>query len=106
MAPRPWRPAKELDGALARGDLRYATVLAEELRCERGAPIPLEVAARFLPLIAQHSPGEYDAWAIRWLLRWIGEAPVPTVARAVEIVGALGALPQQPDALQAILGPA
>jgi hypothetical protein len=32
MTPRPWNPKIELDGALQRGDLRYAMTLAEELR--------------------------------------------------------------------------
>jgi hypothetical protein len=61
MAPRPWRPAAELEAALERGDLRFAMTLAEEVRLKRGKPIPLDVAARFLPLIARESPGEYDA---------------------------------------------
>ena len=67
MTPRPWRPAAELEKALERGDLRHAVALAEELRVERGRPIELETAARFLPLIAAASPGEYDAYALRWL---------------------------------------
>jgi hypothetical protein len=46
-----------------RGDLRYAVTLAEELRIERGKPIDLETAARFLPLIAEASPSEFDAWS-------------------------------------------
>jgi hypothetical protein len=56
MGPRPWKPAAELEGALERGDLRYAMTLADELRIEHGKPISLELAARFLPLIARESP--------------------------------------------------
>src|SRR5690242_11627882 len=66
MGPRPWRPAAELEAALERGDLRYAVTLAEEVRAEHG-PLPLGLAARFLPLVARESPREYDAWALRWL---------------------------------------
>jgi hypothetical protein len=79
VAPRPWRPAAELDAALDRGDLRYAKALADELRIERGKPIPLDLAARFLPLIAEASSSEFDAYAVRWLLRWLSEAPAPTI---------------------------
>ncbi|HXN40016.1 MAG TPA: hypothetical protein VN892_18445 [Solirubrobacteraceae bacterium] len=60
-----------MDGALERGDLKYAVGLAEELRIEKGKPIPLNVALRFLPLIARESPNEYDAWKLRWLAHWI-----------------------------------
>ena len=56
--PRRWRAAAEVDAALDRGDLRYAISLAEELRIERGKPIPLDTASRFLPLIARESPRE------------------------------------------------
>ena len=46
LGPRPWRPEAELEGALDRGDLRYAMALAEELRRERGWPIALGLAWR------------------------------------------------------------
>lgn len=55
-----WRSADELEAALERGDLRYAMALAEELRSD-GHRISLDTAARFLPLIVQESPSEYDA---------------------------------------------
>jgi hypothetical protein len=55
MGPRPRRPTAELDAALDRGDLRYAVSLAEELRVD-GKPIPLDTAARFLPLVAREKP--------------------------------------------------
>jgi hypothetical protein len=45
MAPRPWQPAVELDGALERGDPPYAITLAKELADERGKPIDLATAA-------------------------------------------------------------
>ena len=103
MGPRPWNPAVELEGALDRGDLRYAMSLAEELRLERGKPISLELAARFLPLIAKESPQEYDAWALRWLARWTSEAGAPTVEQAAEVAASLADLPSEPVMLERLI---
>jgi hypothetical protein len=91
----------ELDGALAREDLRYAMTLAEELRIEHGKPIDLDTALRFLPLIARESPREFDAWALRWLARWASETPA-TINDAAEIAAQLADLPAEPSALEAI----
>jgi hypothetical protein len=102
MAPRPWRPAAELEKALERGDLRYAVGLAEEVRLERGRPIELATAARFLPLIAAASPGEYDAYALRWLARWVTETGAATIEQAAEIAASLADLPVEPRMLDAI----
>jgi hypothetical protein len=102
MAPRPFRPAVELDAALERGDLRYAMTLAEELRLERGSPIDLARAARFLPLIARESPREFDLWALRWLSRWIEETPQATVEQAAQVAASLADVPLEPSALEAI----
>ena len=96
MGPRPWNPAAELEGALERGDLRYAMTLADEVRLERGKPIELGLAVRFLPLIAQESPGEYDTWALRWLSRWIAETPHATTEQAAEVAASLADLPSEP----------
>jgi len=102
MAPRPWRPAAELDRALERGDLRYAVALAEEVRQERGRPIELGTAARFLPLIAAASPAEYDAYALRWLARWVSETGAATIEQAAQIAASLADLPAEPRMLEAI----
>ncbi len=102
MAPRPWRPAAELEKALERGDLRYAVSLAEEVREQRGRPIELATAARFLPLIAAASPGEYDAYALRWLGRWVGETATATIEQAAEIAASLADLPVEPRMIEAI----
>jgi hypothetical protein len=96
MGPRPWRPAAELGAALERGDLRYATALAKEVSTERGRPIDLSTAAGFLPLIAKESPSEYDAWAVKWLVRWLNETPA-TIERAAELAGTLAELPGEPS---------
>jgi len=76
--------------------------LAEELRLERGRPIDLATASRFLPLIAKESPREYDLWAKRWLARWLTESPAGTIDQAAEVAGALAELPAEPSALEAI----
>lgn len=88
--------------ALERGDLRYAVALAEEVRIERGKPIELSVAARFLPLIAAASPSEYDAYALRWLARWVTETGTATIELAAEISASLADLPVEPTMLDAI----
>ena len=101
LGPRPWRPEAELEGALDRGDLHYAMALAEELRRERGRPIGLALAARFLPLIARESPREYDAWALRWLARWATEN-AGSAEQAAELAASLAELPAEPTAMTTI----
>jgi hypothetical protein len=103
MGPRPWRPSAELDGALARGDLRYAITLAEELRIEQRKPMSLTTAARFLPLIARESPGEYDAWALRWLARWMSETGAATIEQAAHVAATLAGLPDEPAFMETIV---
>ncbi len=100
MGPRPWRPAAELDAALDRGDLRYAIALADEVRAIRGRPVALDTATRFLPLIARESPREYDAYALRWLARWLGEAGAATIERAAAVTSLLALLPREERALE------
>jgi hypothetical protein len=78
--------------------------LAEELRLERGRPIELATAARFLPLIAAASPREYDAYALRWLGRWVTETATATIEQAAEIAASLADLPVEPKMLAAITG--
>jgi len=103
MGPRPWRPAAELEGALDRGDLRFAVKLAEEVRIERGRSIDLATAARVLPLIVQQSPREFDSWTLRWLTRWLAETPAATIDQAVDVTTALAALPVEPEAIEELL---
>jgi hypothetical protein len=101
MTARPWKPAIELDGALERGDLPYAITLAAEVAEARGRPIELDSALRFLPLVATREPEQYDAWALRWLERWISEGPA-TIDAAAEVAGSLADLPAEPTALDTI----
>lgn len=98
MGPRPWKPDVELNGALDRGDLRYAITLAAEVQEDQRRPIDLATALRFLLLVIAHRPQEFDAWACRWLARWLAEAPGATIEMAAEIAGALADLPAEPVA--------
>ena len=69
MTARPGKPAVKLHGALQRGGLRFAVVLAAEVAEDLGRPIDLDLALRFLRLVAAQQPVRYDAWALRWLAR-------------------------------------
>jgi hypothetical protein len=101
MTPRPWKPELELNGAIKRGDLRYATILAEELRIESGRPIPLDQALGMVALAA--ATDDFEAWARRWLARWLTEAQ-PTMDQAADVAAALAELPAEPQALDGLLG--
>lgn len=96
MTPRPYRPLAELEAALERGDLDFAITLAAEVADERRRPIDLDVALRFLPLLAAARARDYDAWALRWLGRWIAESRHATIERAAEIAAGLADLPGEP----------
>jgi hypothetical protein len=100
MGPRPWKPELELDGALDRGNLAFAKALALEASERR--PLPLDLAARLLPLVAA-ADENYDAWAKRWLVRWLSEAQRPSIEQAAELAATLADLPSEPSALEGIL---
>jgi hypothetical protein len=102
MTARPWRPEVELGGALERGELDYAITLAAEVADGHGRPLDLATALRFLPAVAAKRPGEFDAWALRWLTRWIGETPRPTIGRAAEIACSLADAQREPIALESV----
>src|SRR5262245_34091427 len=102
MDPGPYRPVREREDALARGELDMAIGHAEELAGKRGRPIDLDVALAFLPLVADQRPEEYDGWALRWLGRWIDEAPEATIERAAEVAAQLADLPAEPSVLEEI----
>ena len=102
MTPRPWHPAAELEGALERGELKYAITLAAEVTEDRAQPIDLDTALRFLPLIAAKQPDAYDARALRWVGRWITEASGATIDAALDVAAGLAALPVEPEAIEAI----
>jgi hypothetical protein len=66
-------------------------------------PLPLDVAARFLPLVAAAGQ-DYDAWAKRWLIRWLSEAQRPTIDVAAELAATLADGATEPQAFAGILG--
>lgn len=102
MNPRPYRPSVELAGALDRGDLRFATTLAAEVAEDQQGPIDLDTALRFLPLVAAQQPDQYNAWALRWLSRWIEEAPGATIDAAAEVACSLADGLAEPIALESV----
>jgi hypothetical protein len=81
MGNGPWRPAREIERAVERGELDMAEAIAKDLARNSGRPIPLALAAKLLPLVAAQRGAEYDRWAARWLGRWLTETP-RTVDRA------------------------
>jgi hypothetical protein len=91
---RPYRPARELEHHLDRGELDFAIAIARGLARERHRPLELDVVLRFLPLIATRRPEEFDAWALRWLERWSHELRGrASIDDGVEVVQALAAIP-------------
>jgi hypothetical protein len=102
MNPRPYSPRVELEGALARGNLRHAIALAAEVAEDSRRPLDLDTALRFLPLVAAQQPVQFDAWALRWLVRWIDETAEATIARAAELACALADARGEPLALESV----
>jgi len=45
-------------------------------------------------------PSEYNAWALRWLGRWIAEAPAATIELAAEVAAQLADLPDAPAIME------
>src|SRR5438552_15495455 len=99
----PHHPIRELEGALDRGELDIAAGIATDWQREHGYPVRLDLALRLLPLAAREPP-TYDAWACRWLARWLSEAPSPTIEQAAEIAGMLAELPLEPQVNEGLLG--
>jgi hypothetical protein len=103
MSLGPYRPIRDLERALERGDLAMAVAAANDISREQGRPIPIDVALRLLPLVAAHEDDAYDRWACRWLARWLSEMPAATIDQAAEVAGTLADLPVEPyESLQAI----
>jgi hypothetical protein len=94
--------AVHLERALERGDLDMAVASAKDVTREYGQPIRLELAVRFLPLVAVQRPEAYDAWALRWLARWSTESTWATIEGAAQVAAALANLPAEPSALNTI----
>jgi hypothetical protein len=95
---RPYRPVRELEAHLDRGELDFAIALARVAARERTRPLDLGLTLRFLPLIAVQRPDEFDVWTLRWLERWCGELRiVASIDDAVDLVGGLAEIPIDPE---------
>jgi hypothetical protein len=103
---RPYRPLRELEAHLGRGELDFAIALARVAAQERRRPLDLTLMLRFLPLVAVQRPEAFDVWALRWLERWCRELRgVVSVDEAVEVAEGLAEIPVDPEsALQRIRG--
>lgn len=95
MSLGPYRPIKDLEHALERGQLEMAIAAAKDVAREHSG-VPLDVALRFLPVVAEQRGAAYDEWALRWLARWITEGPGRTIEGAAEVAAALADLPSEP----------
>ncbi len=100
MMPPPYRPVRELEGAIERRELDMAIGIAKDIARER-RPIGLELALGLVGLVATAGP-DYDLWACRWLARWLGETPGVTIGLAAEVAATLADLPAEPQAIDAI----
>jgi hypothetical protein len=95
---RPYRPIRELEAHLARGELEFAIAIARVAASERARPLDLELTLRFLPLVAEQRPDAFDVWTLRWLERWCGELRGrASIDDAVELVDALAEIPVDPE---------
>ena len=100
----PYRPLRDLERYLERGQLKMAVAAAKDVSHEYGRPIGLELALRFLPLVAAQQLDAYDGWACRWLARWLTETPGVTADQAAEVAASLAELPAEPAALETLRG--
>ena len=95
---RPYRPVRELEAHLDRGELDFALALARAIAVERERPLDLDVTVRFLPLIASARPDAFDVWTLRWLERWCGELRRhASIDDAVELAQGLAEIPVDPE---------
>ena len=103
----PYRPIRELEGAVERGELDIALGIAKDYAREHARPIGLRPALALIGLVAA-TGDDYDGWACRWLARWLREAR-PSIGQAAEIAATLADLPSEPseiEVLRSILPPA
>jgi hypothetical protein len=102
MGPSPYRPLRDFEHAVEHRDLGLAIAIAKDVASERGRPIGLDLALQLLPLAAAERE-LYEAWALRWLTRWVNESPGATIEQAAEVAAALADLPVEPhEALAAV----
>jgi hypothetical protein len=100
MGVGPYRPVRELEGAIERRELDMAIGIAKDIARER-KPIGLPLALRLVALVASDG-ADYDSWACRWLARWLSETPETSIALAAEVAATLADLPAEPHAVESI----
>lgn len=95
---RPYRPVRELEAHLERGELDFAITLARVVADERAVPLDLDLTLRFLPLVASQRPDSFDVWSLRWLERWCGELRTSaSIDEARDIAEGLAEMPVDPE---------
>jgi hypothetical protein len=88
--------------ALGRGDLATAVAISKDIANEtRDGQLPLRDALKFLPVVIARRPADYDAWACRWLKRWL-ETSGATIDKAADVAAALAELSTEPAAIRAL----
>lgn len=102
MGERPYRPLREIEEAIDRGNLTMASAIARDFAKETGRPIPLGTAAKLMRLRAATEPDKYDSWARHWLARWLSEKQ-PSAEQAAEMSSWIADLPVEPQALDEII---
>src|SRR5580700_11247153 len=98
----PWRPIKDLENALAKGDLEMAIAVAKDITREKGHTISLDLALRMLPLVIRDRPDEYDQWALHWFHRWM-ERDGSTISEVADVAVALADLRSEPTEAYEVL---
>ena len=96
----PYRPLRELEGAIERRELDIAIGIAKDIARAR-RPIGLEPALGLVALVAAEGP-DYDLWACRWLARWLSETQDASIGLAAEVAATLADLPAEPQGVEAI----
>jgi len=95
---RPYRPLRELEGHLGRGELDFAIASPGWRPRSAGGPLDLGLMLRFLPLVAVQRPEAFDVWALRWLERWCRElSGAASVDEAIEVAEGLAEIPVDPE---------
>jgi hypothetical protein len=96
---RPYRPLRELEAHLERGELATAIAVAKDYTNEVERPLRSGLAVRFLPLVASEKPDAFDGWGLRWLSRWCVEFDGrASIDDAVEIAAAVAEIPVDEEA--------
>jgi hypothetical protein len=78
--------------------IAFSKAITEETRTGQ---LPLHDALSFLPVVIAKRPDAYDAWACRWLERWL-QQPGSSIEKAADIAVALAELPTEPTVIRVL----